>query len=152
MQELITLDTSRQMKRKKINLDFKFSSETDTKINNWKNEKVFFGVFPIKGDSMTCNDLKKSIPNESKVLAYDLKINLNDGLHNIWHEIPTNEPLLLIGKTTNGSDFFVCKTISCVDAVKSYVLLQSYNPMHESKWIPFDWITKILKVDQMVNV
>ena len=135
---------------KKIHFDFKFSTEIETKIVNWKKDNIFFGVFPIKGDSMTSNDLTKSIPNESKVLVYDLELNCNNGLSNICYDIPTNEPLLIIGKTRAGYDFNLCKTISSIDAVNGYVLLSSYNPKHQSKWIPFDWIKNIFKVVQTV--
>ena len=129
----------------------KCSTEIEAKIINWKKEDVFFGVFPIRGDSMTCNDLSKSIPNESKVLVYDLELNFKSGLSNIWHEIPTNEPLLISGKTGTGNDFFVCKTISSIDAVNNYVLLTSYNPEYQSKWIPFAWIKNIFKVAQTIQ-
>lgn len=133
-----------------ISLDFKFNTEIQTKIDNWKKENIFFGVFPTIGDSMTCSDLTKSIPNGSKVLVYDLQINCSTILDNVWHQIPTKEPLLIIGKTNTGKDFFVCKTISSVDAVNDCVLLHSYNPMHQDKLIPFDWITNIYKVVQIV--
>ena len=135
---------------KRINFDFKFSTEIETKIANWKKENIFFGVFPIKGDSMASNDLSKSIPNESKVLVYDLEIDCNNGLSTVWHKLPKDEPLLIVGKTNAGYDFRLCKTISSIDAVNGYVLLSSYNPTHESKWIPFDWIKNIFKVVQIV--
>lgn len=135
---------------KRINFDFKFSTEIETKIINWKKENIFFGVFTIKGDSMTCNDLSKSIQNELKILVYDLELNFNNGLSNIWHQIPKDEPLFIVGKTSAGYDFRLCKTISSIDAVNGYVLLSSYNPAHGSKWIPFDWIKNIFKVVQIV--
>ena len=135
---------------KRISFDFKYSPEIEIKIANWKVENIFFGVFPVTGDSMTCNDLSKSIPNGSKVLVYDLEINCNNGLDNVWHQIPTNEPLLITGETDKGKKFFICKTISNIDAVNDYVLLKSYNPTHQSVWIPFDWIKNIFKVVQIV--
>lgn len=137
-------------KRIPLNLKFKFKSEIETKINIWKKDNVFFGVFPIKGESMTCDDLSKSIPNESNVLVYDLELNLDQGLCNIWHEIPKNEPLLIKGITPIGKDFFCCKTISSIDAVSGFVLLSSYNTKFEDQWIPFDWIKNIFKVVQIV--
>lgn len=135
---------------KRINIDFKFSAEIEAKIIHWNKENIFFGVFPIKGESMTCTDLSKSIPNESKVLVYDLELNFNNGLSNIWHDIPKNEPLLIIGKTDAGHDFLYCKTISSIDVVNGNVLLSSYNPTHQSKWFPFHWIKNIFKVVQIV--
>ena len=135
---------------KRINFDFKFSTEIETKIANWKKQNTFFGVFPITGDSMTCNDLSKSIPNGSKVLVYDLEINLNNALDNIWHQIPTNEPLLFTGKTDKGKDFFVCKTVSSIDAVTGHILLSSYNPTHQDNLIPFNWIKNIFRVVQVL--
>ena len=137
--------------KKRINFDLKLSTEIETKIENWTKEKIFFGVFPITGNSMTCNDLTKSIPEHSKVLVYDLEINFNKNLDHIWHEIPLNEPLLITGQTDTGNKFLVCKTVSKIDAFNGYVLLSSYNPMHQSKWIPFDWITNIFKVVQIVK-
>lgn len=138
-------------KSKKINIDFNFSTDIENKIVNWRKENIFFGVFPTVGDSMTCNDRLKSIPCGSKVLVYDLQINFNIGLDNVWHQIPINEPILIIGKTNDNRDFRVCKTISCVDAVNGWVSLKSYNPLHKSVLIPFDWITSILKVEQIIN-
>ena len=135
---------------KRISFDFKFSTEIETKIANWKKQNTFFGVFPVTGDSMTCNDLSKSIPNGSKVLVYDLEINTNNRLDNIWHQIPTNEPLLLTGKTDKGKYFFVCKTIGSIDAFTEHILLSSYNPTHKDHIIPFDWIKNIFKVVQIV--
>ena len=138
-------------KEKKINIDFKFSDAIENKIVNWKKENIFFGVFPIKGDSMTCDDLTKSIPNNSKVLAFDLELNCSSGLSNIWHEIPTNEPLLIAGMQPIGNEFFVCKTISRIEAVNNYILITSHNPTFESQWIPFDWIKNIFKVVQIIK-
>ena len=137
-------------KSKKTNIDINFNSDIEKKIVNWKKENIFFGVFPNIGDSMTCNDYSKSIPNNSKVLVYDLQINFNIGLNNVWYLIPINEPLLIIGKTNDNRDFKVCKTISFVDTVNGYVLLKSYNPLHKSILIPFDWITNILKVEKTI--
>ena len=135
---------------RKINLDFKLSTENEAKIENWKKEKIFFGVFPIKGDSMTFEDVSKSIPDGSKVLVYDTQIDCNNVLANIWHQLPKDEPLLIKGKTDSGKDFFVCKTISSIDAVNDNILLSSYNSTHQSTWIPFGWIANIFKIVQLI--
>mgnify|MGYP003609202711 CR=1 FL=1 len=134
----------------KVKLKFIPTEITRQKINECIEKNIFYGIFPVVGDSMTCNDIEKSIPDGSKVLVYDLQINLNNGLSSVWHEIPTKKTLLIGGKTSNEKPFFLCKSIISVDAVNGYVLLDSYNKQHGSKWIPFDWITNIYEVVQIV--
>ena len=135
---------------KRVNFDFKFSNEIEIKIANWKKEKIFFGIFPVTGESMTCKDALKSIPNNSKILVYDIEINFNNGLNNVWHQIPKDKPLMILGKTNTGKTFNVCKTVSSIDAVNGLILLSSHNPTHKCNWIPFEWITSIFKVVQIV--
>mgnify|MGYP000621718308 CR=1 FL=1 len=125
--------------------------EVKNKIEHWKATNVFFGVFPVTGNSMTCNDNLKSIPHNSKVLAYDLEIDCSKLLDVIWHQIPVNETLLIMGKTIKGKDFFVCKSISNINAVSNCITLHSYNPEFHNQTIPFDWVNNIFKVIQRIE-
>lgn len=136
---------------KAIQIQLNLTEKSVEKVNHAKENNIFYGVFPIIGDSMTCEDKSKSIPHGSKVLAVDTQIDLSKGLSNIWYEIPTRKTLLLTGTASNGNKFFVCKSISSVDAVQGYVLLESYNKSHESKLIPFSWIESIFEVIQIVE-
>lgn len=121
------------------------------KVNHCKANNIFYGVFPVEGDSMTCNDATKSIPNGSKVLAAHLQIDLTKGLSNIWYDIPTRKTLLISGTNSSGYKFFLCKSIASIDAVQGYVLLESYNKKHGDKFIPFSWIENIFEVIQIVE-
>lgn len=127
------------------------SDEIRSKIDQLQAENVFYGVFPISGNSMTCDDYSKSIPHNSKVLAYDLEIDFSKTLDVIWHQVPVRETLLLMGKTPNGKDFFLCKSISNVDAVNNCITLQSYNPEFHDQTIPFSLIKSMFKVIQIVE-
>lgn len=138
-------------KVKAIHTPLNFTKNSIEKINHCKSNNVFFGMFPIVGDSMTCEDKTKSIPHGSKVLVFDTEIDCKIGLDNVWHLIPTNKPLLISGTGPNGNKFFVCKSISFVDAVQGYVVLESYNKNHTSKFIPFSCIESIFEILQIVE-
>ena len=135
---------------KEVKIEFNPTETTKQKIIECIERNIFYGIFPIVGDSMECEDKKKCIPDGSNVLAIDTNIKLSNGIENVWHEIPIGKTLLISGKTYTGKSFFMCKSIISVDAVTGYVLLDSYNLKHGSKWIPFDWIEKIFEVVQIV--
>ncbi|HEY6143087.1 MAG TPA: hypothetical protein VIV55_06590 [Flavobacterium sp.] len=146
------MKTSNYFENKKtINFGFKLSTEIETKITDWKQNNTFFGVFPIKGDSMTCDDLAKSIPNGSKVLAYDLEIDCNKTLDEVWYKIPIREVVLITGETNTGEKFNLCKTINFVNAHDGYVVIKSHNENYKDQCIPFTWIKSIFKVVQIIQ-
>jgi len=122
--------------------DFSFPEEVNEKINQWKKAGLFYGAFPVIGNSMTCND-KRSIPSGSRVLAVELDISNKFDLGN---GIPLNKPLLIKYTTNKGEDGFVCKTISFMDFVYYNYRLSSYNPSHKDVWIPIRIIDNILEV------
>jgi hypothetical protein len=136
---------------KKVRIELKLTEASKQRVNECIDKNIFYGVFPIKGNSMECEDKNKCIPNGSKVLAIDTQIKLSNGISNIWHEIPTNKTLLISGKNSTGKHFFICKSIASVDAVQGYILLDSYNKTHGSKWIPFKWIENVFEVLQIVD-
>lgn len=138
-------------KSNKIQIQLNLTEKSIEKINHCKANNVFHGVFPTVGDSMTCEDKTKSIPHGSKVLAVDTQIDLKKGLDSVWFEIPMRKPLLISGTAPSGNKFFVCKTISHIDAVQGYVVLESYNKNHTSKFIPFSSIESIFEVLQIVE-
>lgn len=136
---------------KAIHIPLIFTEKSIEKIDHCKSNNVFFGVFPIVGDSMTCEDKTKSIPHGSKVLVFDTEIDLKKGLDNVWFEIPMRKPLLISGTAPGGNKFFICKTISHIDAVQGYVVLESYNKNHQSRFIPFSCIESIFEILQIVE-
>lgn len=136
---------------KAVPVQLNLTQKSIEKINHCKANNVFYGVFPTVGDSMTCEDKTKSIPHGSKVLAVDTQIDFKKGLDNLWYLIPTNKPLLISGTAPSGNKFFVCKSISHIDAVQGYVVLESYNKNHTSKFIPFSCIESIFEILQIVE-
>lgn len=136
---------------KVVPVQLNLTQKSIEKISHCKANNVFNGVFPTVGDSMTCEDKTKSIPHGSKVLAVDTQIDLKKGLDSVWFEIPMRKPLLISGTAPSGNKFFVCKTISHIDAVQGYVVLESYNKNHTSKFIPFSSIESIFEVLQIVE-
>lgn len=116
-------------------------------IEKWEKENKFYGIFPVKGDSMTCDDKTKSIPDGSDVLAVELD---KSSLLNC--QVPTNKPLLINITDSNGNNQFVCKTISFVDYCSNKCRLTSYNKNHKDVWIPFKWINNILEVHSIVKL
>ena len=137
--------------KKQVQINLNLSKSLNKRLEKCKEDNVFYGVFPIKGNSMECEDINKCIPDGSKVLAIDTQLKLSSGLHNIWHEVPRDKPLLIIGETSSGSRFFICKTIASIDAVQGVVKLKSYNNDHAEKWIPFSWISNIFEVVQIID-
>jgi hypothetical protein len=115
-------------------------------------KNIVYGVFPIVGNSMTCND-ERSIPDGSQVLAYELEIDFNKHFESIWHLLPLNEPILIMGTNRAGVKFFVCKTIIFINAVSGYVYLKSYNPdpAYNGGGLAFSSIESILKVIQIIK-
>lgn len=126
----------------KINL----SKEVFLEIEKWEKENKFYAIFPIKGDSMTCEDSTKSIPDGCNVLAVE-----NDLSNLLDYQIPTNKPLLIKITDSSGNNQFVCKTISFVDYTSNKCRLTSYNKKHKDVWIPLKWINNILEVHSIVK-
>lgn len=129
-------------KKKPTYHDFSFPKEVNKKINQWRKQGLFFGAFPVKGDSMTCDD-DRSIPSGSKVLAVELNISDKFSLGN---GIPLRKPLLIKYTNSKGEDGFICKTINFMDFVNYRYRLKSYNPKHQDAWIPIRFIDNILEV------
>lgn len=128
-----------------------FTESTQKKINEAIIKNLHYAVINISGDSMTCMDVNISIPDKSKILICDLGIDLQKGIFNIWHEIPTKKAVVISGVTSNGKEFRVCKIIECVDVINEKVLLKSLNVKHAPQWVPFVWINDIYEVLQIVE-
>ncbi|WP_163408115.1 hypothetical protein [Flavobacterium ajazii] len=120
------------------------------KILEWEQKSIFYGAFPVVGDSMTCDDQNKTIPNGAKVLAYQLQIEFESGFYP-WFEIPTGEPLLIMGTTSKGNDFCLCKTIFFLDSVNNMVSLRSYNPNYSDQIIPISYIKTLFKIELVIK-
>ncbi|MFT3794836.1 hypothetical protein [Flavobacterium sp.] len=120
------------------------------RITEWEKKGIFYGAFPVVGDSMTCAESEKSIPNGSNVLAYDLQIDFKS-ISNKWFDIPINKPLIIAGKTSLGKDFCLCKTINFLDLVNNKVSLRSYNPKYYDQIIPITFITSLLKIELVIK-
>ena len=132
-----------------INIDM--TPEIENDIQECEEQGRLYGVFPIKGDSMTCDDIQKSIPNGSKVFAIETDFRPNEYLNDNFYKILTKKPVLIIGKDNNGDLFAICKTISVVNCINGTLLLKSYNPFHKDVWIPVKFIQKIFEVKQILN-
>ena len=119
-------------------------------VDNFIEKNIPYAVFPISGDSMTCENTSISIPNKSKVLAMDLQLEIEKGLDNLWHKIPTNKPLLIFGETSSGKPFFLCKNIGKVDAIHNTINLVSNNPNYSDQLVHFSWVIKIFEIIEVL--
>ena len=120
------------------------------KILEWEQKNIFYGAFPVVGNSMTCDDQDKTIPNGCKVLAYQLQIDFESASYP-WFEIPMGEPLLIMGTTSKGNDFCLCKTINFLNLVNNMVSLRSYNPTYHDQLIPISYIKTLLKIELVIK-
>jgi len=120
-------------------------------VQNCIDNKIFYGIFRISGDSMTCEDAR-SIPDGSGVMVYDLEIDFNRPLIDNIAEIPLRTPLALVMRDKNGQIKCLVKTITFVDAVYNRFLLTSYNPAPEyNGWVPVRYVEKVYKVLQVIK-
>lgn len=134
----------------KSQIEIVVDKELKDHILEWEEQGIFYGVFPISGDSMTTRNKQKSIPHKSKVLAYELQLDVAKDLSYHWPQIPMGEPLLIMGNTAQGKPFFLCKTITFLDAVYGNIRLTSYNKQYKDQWIPFSWVTHIYRVVKII--
>lgn len=135
----MTLDEA--IEEQKENVSIEINKELKKKIEYWIQNNIFYGLFPITGDSMTC-DNKKNIPNRSHVLANQIKN------HNVL-KLPINKPLLIEIKGIWHKTQFVCKTISLIDNVTKRIRLTSYNPKHKDIYIPYAEVGRVFEVQKV---
>lgn len=125
--------------------------ETVEIIQNCIKNHIFYGIFPVFGDSMTCKD-KRSIPHGSGILVYDLQIDCTLPLIKNVGKIPMGVPLALVIKNEKRKTECFVKTITFIDAVHNTLRLTSYNPRaNYNNWVPASWIERIFKVIQVIK-
>lgn len=129
------------------------------KIEQWKSEKRYFSLLPIKGDSMTCNG-NKSIPNESRVLVSETNYSFNPqkitkSYHtNIYNpnifNIPIGRPVVILIRQNNEDSLF-CKEINFIDEPNNMVYLTSYNPKYPQQKTSLSSIKKVFEVHKVIK-
>lgn len=103
-------------------------------------------IFEIEGQSMTCEDPAKSIPDGCKVLAKRLQ---GDPA-----AIPVNRSLILIFKECESDEASIyCKNISHVWTERGYFMCKSLNPDPSYKPFPVDFIDVIemFEVERVIS-
>jgi len=120
-------------------------------IQNCIKHNIFYGVFPVVGDGMTCND-ERSITDGSGVLVFDLQLDMLKPLSALMNDIPINEPITIALYTDSSEYTYFVDTISFIDAVNNRIKLCPYNPSPKyGGWVSFDRIHKIYKVVQVID-
>jgi len=149
------LDFDRKIKEtKQQTLPIKIDEDLKCKIQDWESNNIFYGLLPVVGDSMTCNN-EKSIPNGSKILISEIDINKPFNLKseiknpNWFLLLPTNKPLALVIRNNKGQEQCVVKEIFIVDNIQGVIGLRSYNPKHKDAFISIDFIKKVFKVHKI---
>ncbi|MGY0036400.1 hypothetical protein [Pedobacter sp. NJ-S-72] len=134
------------------NVEIVMEKEIVSIIENCIKNSIFYGVFPVSGDSMTCSD-KRSIPDGSGILVYDLQIDCSLPLIENSGKIPMGEPLVLALRNKKGKIGYFVKTITFIDTVYNNIRLTSYNPhtSHRNWWIVASCIERIFKIIQVIK-
>lgn len=113
---------------------------------------IFYGIFPVVGESMTCND-ERSIPDGSGVLVFDLQMDMRKSLLELAEDIPINKPIAIGLINEHGHCAFFVKIISFIDILYDRIKLSSYNPKPEyrSAWVSIHRVRSIYKVIQVIK-
>lgn len=132
------------------NININVSEELKIKIQEWDKEGRFYGVFPIKGNSMESNDKNKNIPDGSKVLVSDTDFKPNPNLIANFGLIPTNQPIVLHLKKTD-DERFLCKTVAFQDGITNRLLMRSNNPEVPDFWVNIKYVQRVFKVQKVIE-
>gem|GEM_PF-2215570 len=133
-------------------LDIVMNKEVAEIIQHCMNNHIFYGIFPVAGNSMTCNDYR-SIPDGSGVLVYDLQLDMNKPLSDLILDIPINQPVAVcLGNEYLKYAYFI-KTISVIDTLFNRIRLSSYNPQPEyyDRWVSIHMVRNVYKVIQVIK-
>lgn len=128
-------------------IDMEFPDTIEAEISRWEAMGRRYGVFPIKGDSMTCQG-SQSIPEGAKVLAVEVDLTGREGLGT--NSVPVKVPLL-IGINHKGRQLPICKSIHAIDLVCFNYRLRSFNPRYSDFWIPMDSVFAIWKIVHVIK-
>lgn len=133
-------------------IDVIMNKEVAEIIRHCIDNHIFYGIFPVVGDSMTCND-GRSIPDGSGVLVFDLQMDMRKSLLELAEDIPINKPITICLANEYGQCAFFVKTISFIDTLHNRVKLSSYNPKPEyrSAWVSIHKVRSIYKVIQVIK-
>ncbi|MCB0455462.1 MAG: hypothetical protein KDC62_08745 [Aequorivita sp.] len=147
MGTISTNESNFDLKTRKPNkfVPLEINTELKNKISNWASNNVFYGLFPVVGDSMTCNN-KKSIPEGSFIFAAEIKYNPNNLL-----PIPIKKPMAILINDRNGKEHLLCKTIFFLDEVFGRIGLRSYNHNHKDFFIPTSFIKRIFEIHEVYD-
>lgn len=133
-------------------IDVIMTKEVAGIIQRCTGKRIFYGIFPVVGDSMTCDD-ERSIPDGSGVLVFDLQLDISKPLCDLAPSIPIDEPIIITLVNENSQYGFFCKTISLIDALRNRVRLSSYSriPEYRSVWVSFHKVRSIYKIVQVIK-
>lgn len=133
--------------RPEVFININFPRNIEAQISHWEAKGRRYGVFPIRGDSMTSQG-QQSIPEGAKVLAAE--VDLRGRYCIASNRVPTKKPLLL-GTSLQGKKYRLCKTIHTIDLVSYRYRMRSYNPKYEDFWIPMNSVFAIWEIVHVIQ-
>lgn len=124
------------------NATINISKKLKEKVKVWEKENTYYGVIPIIGDSMECNN-QNSIPNGSYALISELKIKST-------LDIPIKEPIIIqLNIYGKKEPVAFCKEILNIDNENKTILLNSYNTKYGQKNYPTSSIHKVFEIHKV---
>lgn len=138
-----------------MNAKIKFDKELNRKIEEFKKQDIFHALINITGDSMTCKDVKKSIPDGSFVYVSELDVSGKFGDYDIF-DIPIDRPLVFEIKSHEGSEYLIKHAINTFqnlagDRSFDYVTLGSYNNKYKPAKVLLSHIVRVLDVHKVFS-
>ncbi len=116
------------------------------KAKDYQSRGLFFGIVPVKGDSMTSNDPNRCIPDGARIFIGDL----GPITDLFWtRDVPIRKSVAIYIENKEGKGGFFCKEISFIDYINNTVVLSSYNPKYPPAHIPFSNIKRMFNIDHI---
>ncbi len=132
-------------------IQFISDEKTGNRLKECEENGIFYGAFPVVGDSMTCEDKSKSIEDGNKVLVCELVLpDVEDCEVKFWN-LPSKIPLVLLIDNGKGNSGFYIKTVTFKDFITWHLQLSSFNPKNKPFFVPMQYVKRVFEVLQVIK-